>query len=104
MFFHDGVSVDQYGFFVSCPKCGNTKFTQKSQKCSVCGTSRRNYCIPADKSHMPHANAVNARYCEACGAETILFHYGALKKWEDAADELKNEARHGMNEPAELPF
>ena len=104
MFFNDGVSVDQYGFLVSCPKCGNTEHARKAQKCSTCGTSRRNYCIPADKNQMPHVNAANARYCEFCGAETLLFHYGALKKWKDAADELQKETRQVVNEPAELPF
>ena len=104
MIYNDGFPVDGNGLFLTCPKCGNTDFPRKAHKCSECGTSRRNLCMPAGRNQSPHVNAANARYCETCGAETILFHYGAVKKWKDAADELQKEARQVSDEPSVLPF
>ncbi len=104
MIFNDGVRVDKQGFLLICPKCGNEEFSRGTQQCSVCGTSRRNLCMPKDKQKVPHVNAANARYCELCGAETILYHYGTLKTWRDALDILQKENRQILAEPADLPF
>ncbi len=104
MIFNESVPVDESGLLLICPKCGNQEFSQNTQECSICGTSRRNLCMPDQKKIMPHVNAINARYCEACGAETVFYHYGVLKPWQDVLDIIKKEARRVVIDPRELPF
>lgn len=88
MIFNDGVETDSNGFFLACPKCGNPDFPKNARKCG-CGAPRRNFCLPENKKNPVHVNPPNARFCEICGAETVLFHDGILKPWREALDEIR---------------
>ena len=105
MMYSDGAPTDKYGFLLTCPKCGSEEFSRTMRQCSVCGEKRQNYCMPKDKKAPRHVNATNARFCEACGAETLLFHYKRLLPWQDALDILRSSSKATMAEPSfELPF
>ena len=104
MIYDDGAPLDAQGLLSACPKCGNGDFPKGAKKCGVCGTDRRNVCMPRNRRDPAHVNAPNARFCEICGAETVLFHYGVLKPWPDALDELRRKARPKLSEPDALPF
>jgi len=89
---YDGVSIDENGRAIECPKCGNEQII-KGEYCKICGVHVVNRC---DRSYYDHGQLIiecgelaegNARYCTECGHETTFFKNGILKDWED---ELKN--------------
>lgn len=105
MMYNDGLPTDKYGFLLACPKCGNKEFSGRAHQCAVCGEERQNFCMPEDKKRPRHVNASNARFCETCGAETLLYHYRRLLPWQDAQDRLRSGSGPAFSEPSvELPF
>ena len=86
-------------------------FSDNADYCRICGTSRRNLCVPQFDQAPEHENPSNARYCEYCGAPTVFFNLKLLKPWDKVPAEMKKEALD--SEPAvgftavetdELPF
>ena len=111
MYYVDGSPVDANGRISVCPVCQNTEFSEGANYCRICGTSRRNLCMPEFDQAPEHENPSNARYCEYCGAPTVFFHLKLLKPWDKVSAEMKKEALD--SEPAsgftavetdELPF
>ncbi len=101
MIYTENIQVDSMGRLAECPVCKNTEFSGNSRYCRICGMSRYNMCVPEGNAY-PHENAVNARFCECCGAKTAFFRHKLLLPW----DEVPREA---IKEPAsqtddELPF
>ncbi len=105
MIYSDGAATDKYGFLLICPRCGDKEIPRQARKCGVCGEKKLNVCLPKEKNVLSHVNAPNARYCEVCGAETVLFHSGKLLPWQDAKDELSVASAMRFSESSpDLPF
>lgn len=102
MIYTENIRVDVKGRLVECPVCKNTEFSDDSRFCKICGMSRYNMCIPEDDNY-PHENAVNARFCEYCGAKTTFFVQKLLLPWKEVPNEAKKEAASQVDDE-ELPF
>jgi Zn-dependent peptidase ImmA (M78 family) len=69
------IEVDSNMRFLSCPGCRGRNISDSASYCKICGTYLFNDCTNPDCGRH---NTPDARYCECCGAETILFQEGLL--------------------------
>lgn len=78
------VDTDPQGRFLTCPRCGNSEFAADASYCKLCGLYLFNECSDAS-ARTPYEcgkrNDGDARYCEWCGAETLLLRQGLLMTW-----------------------
>ncbi|QGG47320.1 ImmA/IrrE family metallo-endopeptidase [Heliorestis convoluta] len=96
--YYDGVTVDQDGRAVECPRCGNEVFSDEARYCKICGALVVNYClgrsmpVPFIKDLISHPiNDGNARYCKECGSKTAFYKQGFLKSWNGTVDVGKGQ-------------
>lgn len=87
MIYTDGAETDEEGMFTVCPRCGSTDRADAGL-CPVCRTPRRNICMAVKNPLEWHVNPPNARFCETCGAQTLLSFHKALLPWREARDLL----------------
>lgn len=83
---HMYIPVDNNNRFTICPRCGNDEFSKIAKYCKLCGLYLFNACTNAyyeEDSYCNHVNNGDARYCEVCGAPTVLYKLGLLKSWEE---------------------
>lgn len=83
------VETDDYGHFLSCPRCGNTVFSSDASYCKMCGLYLYNECTNAQgyrDSSCGRINPGDARYCEQCGSETVLTRLGLLMPYQELID------------------
>ena len=81
MIYDDGFSIDDDRRFTTCPKCGNEEYSENAEYCRICGFDRYNYCEGTRREDEfgeflvveRHKNCGNARFCEICGARTVLY-------------------------------
>ena len=69
------IEVDENLRYLSCPGCGSRNISSSASYCKICGTYLFNDCT--NLGCQIH-NEPDARYCERCGAETVLFQAGLL--------------------------
>lgn len=106
---HAYVETDERGRFLYCPRCGNRNFSEDAKYCKMCGIYLFNECtnqsrfderIGADH-WCGRINPGDARYCEHCGAETILTQLGLLKPWQEVMIPKKEVATSRIPDPME---
>ncbi|NMB26379.1 MAG: ImmA/IrrE family metallo-endopeptidase [Firmicutes bacterium] len=81
---HSSVDTNENGRFLACPQCGNKDFADDANYCRLCGIPLYNHCTALETTFVVQCGEVNrgdARYCEFCGAETMLFSKGLLVSW-----------------------
>lgn len=106
---HAYIETDEKGRFLYCPRCGNRNFSEDAKYCKMCGIYLFNECTnqsPMDKTigsdnWCGRINPGDARYCEHCGAETILTQLGLLKPWQEVMKPKKEAATSRVPDPME---
>jgi hypothetical protein len=99
LFQKDGliIEADKNMRFLSCPVCGGKNISYGASYCKICGTYLFNDCTNPDCGKH---KAPDERYCEYCGAETILFQEGlmmAARKPNDYGGKAAVEKRRTPN-------
>jgi Zn-dependent peptidase ImmA (M78 family) len=106
---HAYVETDEKGRFLRCPRCGNRNFSEDAKYCKMCGIYLFNKCTNQSQydEHIGsdgwcgRINPGDARYCEHCGAETILTKLGLLKPWQEVMIPKKEVATSRVPDPME---
>ncbi|SHF61135.1 protein of unknown function [Desulforamulus putei DSM 12395] len=100
-----GVPTDENNRFLTCPRCNKSDFSKVARYCTLCGLFLFNSCsntYAVEDGYCNHVNDGNARYCEICGAPTVLFTLGILQSWEEIR---KSSSRNeDLNKKAENIF
>ena len=106
---HAYVETDEKGRFLFCPRCGNRNFSEDAKYCKMCGIYLFNECTNQSRfdeqigsdGWCGRINPGDARYCEHCGAETILTQLGLLKPWQEVMIPKKEVATSRIPDPME---
>lgn len=106
---HAYVETDERGRFLYCPRCGNRNFSEDAKYCKMCGIYLYNECTNQSQfdgeigsdGWCGRINPGDARYCEHCGAETILTQLGLLKPWQEVMIPKKEVAPSRVPDPLE---
>ena len=96
------IEADENYRYLSCPECGSRDISSSASYCKICGMYLFNDCTNLGCGKH---NAPDARYCEHCGAETILFQAGllmAVRKENQAKDYGGNAEAGGKKKTTEL--
>ena len=64
-----------------CPNCHNEETNIEGSYCQICGKILINRCSEFSCSNNDSILPSNARYCPACGSNSIFFNAGILKPW-----------------------
>lgn len=96
MQYNDGFSVDDNLKFIKCPVCENEEFSDDAEHCRICGFDVYNYCAGCRVEDVNgnylgierHKNKGNARYCETCGEETVVFKARLLAPYTQYLDNI----------------
>lgn len=114
------VETNENGKFINCPQCGNENFSEEANFCKLCGLYLYNNCsnsldtVTAEyqQDFCGKENPGDARYCEYCGAPTLLFRKGILKSWKEIIESHnsitigleENQNKDFDKEEVEIPF
>lgn len=100
--------TDENNRFTECPKCGNRQFSEHARYCKLCGLYLYNECSRQEQEDYQYSsecgqrNPGDARYCEYCGAETLLMAQGLLLTWQEVIEREKEIA--AALEPGDPPY
>lgn len=80
---YPAVPAGETGRVMICPACRNEEFSENARFCRICGTPACNTC--ADES-CGRACSPGARFCAACGSETVYARRGLLPGWKEVRE------------------
>lgn len=104
---YSSIEVNEHGYAIECPRCGNEDLSNNQKGCQICGTHLKNICIGDDDnstydisvSYLEHLNdsfgcetiqGGDARFCHQCGGLTSFYMQDLLSSWQNEKDETAN--------------